>query len=61
LDPARLLGVEGQVGSIEVGKHADLALFDKHPLEGTARVSRSWIDGRLVFDRAVEGTPNGRR
>lgn len=61
LDPARLLGVDRLVGSIEVGKQADLALFDKYPLEGTARVTRTWIEGRLVYDRAVEGNPDGRR
>jgi imidazolonepropionase-like amidohydrolase len=61
LDPARLLGVDRWVGSIEVGKQADLALFDRYPLEGTARVTHTWIDGRLVYDRAKEGTPDGRR
>jgi imidazolonepropionase-like amidohydrolase len=61
LDPARILGVDAYVGSIEVGKQADLALFDKYPLDGTARVVRTWIDGAVVYDRAKEGTPNGQR
>jgi len=61
LDPARLLGVDPWVGSIEVGKQADLALFDKYPLDGTARVVDTWVDGALVYDRAKEGTPNGQR
>ncbi len=61
LDPARLLGVDPWVGTIEVGKQADLALFDKYPLDGTARVVDTWVDGTLVYDRAKEGTPNGQR
>lgn len=60
LDPARLLGVDARVGSIEVGKDADLALFDRHPLDGYTRVQKTWVDGALVYDRAVEGSPDGR-
>ena len=59
LDPARILGVEGRVGSIEVGKDADLALLSKHPLDVYTRVERTWIDGVLVYDRDKEGTPDG--
>ena len=60
LDPARLLGVAHRVGSIEVGKDADLALFSRHPLDVTTLVQRTWIDGELVYDRASEGMPNAR-
>lgn len=61
LDPARLLGIDAWVGSIEVGKEADLALFDHYPLDGTARVTKTWVDGQLVYDRSKEGTPDGVR
>ncbi len=61
LDPARILGVEGRVGSIEVGKDADLALYDKHPLDVYGKVQRTWIDGQVVYDRRTEGVPNGVR
>lgn len=61
LDPARQLGVDTLVGSIEVGKQADLALWDNHPLDGTALCQRTWIDGTVVYDRAQEGTPDGLR
>ncbi len=61
LDPARLLGVDAWVGSVEVGKTADLALWNKHPLDGTALCQKTWIDGVVVYDRAGEGTPDGLR
>ncbi|MEL6346006.1 MAG: amidohydrolase [Myxococcota bacterium] len=60
LDPAKMLGVEDRVGTIEVGKDADFALFSHHPLDVYTRVDNTWIDGELVFDRAKEGTPDAR-
>jgi imidazolonepropionase-like amidohydrolase len=60
LDPARILGVEHRVGSIEPGKDADLVLMSHHPLDVYTRVTRTWVDGRLVFDRKEEGTPDAR-
>ena len=61
LDPARLLGIDKYVGSVEVGKDADLALFDHYPLDGTAKVQKTWVDGTLVYDRSKEGIPDGVR
>jgi adenine deaminase len=42
------------VGSIEVGKSADLVLFDKHPLSGFSKAQKVWIDGHEYFDREKE-------
>lgn len=58
IDPATLLGVQDRVGTIEPGKDADLALFRAHPLDVATLVEKTWIDGELVFDRTVEGTPD---
>ena len=55
-----MLGIEQYVGTIEVGKQADLALFTKHPLDVYTLVEKTWIDGELVYDRTVEGTPDAR-
>jgi imidazolonepropionase-like amidohydrolase len=60
IDPAKMLGIDSMVGSIEVGKQADLALFTKHPLDAYTLVEKTWIDGELVFDRVKEGTPDAK-
>lgn len=52
LNPAKQLGVDGQVGSVEVGKDADLAIFSDHPFAPASRVEKTLIDGKLLFDRA---------
>ncbi len=59
INPAKQLGVEDKVGSIEVGKSADLVLFDKHPLLGSSKPLKVWIDGTEYFDRDrdVENRP----
>ncbi|MBL8861041.1 MAG: amidohydrolase family protein [Planctomycetes bacterium] len=46
--PARILGVDHEVGSLAVGKAADLVLTDGDLLEITTRVEALWIDGRPV-------------
>jgi imidazolonepropionase-like amidohydrolase len=51
INPAKQLGVDQRVGSIEPGKDADLTLFDKHPLLTYAKVEKVFIDGQLYFDR----------
>lgn len=61
LDPARLLGIDARVGSIEPGKDADLVLYDRHPFDVYTRAMRTWIDGEVVYDRARDGVPDGVR
>jgi hypothetical protein len=51
LNVAKQLGVERYVGSIEVGKHADLVLWSDHPLSGYAICEKTFVDGVLYFDR----------
>ncbi len=51
INPAKQLGIDDKVGSIEVGKSADLVLFDKHPLSGFSKPEKVWIDGHQYFDR----------
>ncbi len=51
INPAKQLGIDDKVGSIEVGKSGDLVLYDKHPLSNYSRVLKVWIDGHEYFDR----------
>lgn len=48
LAPARILGVESRVGSLDAGKDATLFLADGDPLEVRTLVTRAWIGGREI-------------
>jgi imidazolonepropionase-like amidohydrolase len=50
IDAARLLGIDGRVGSIAAGKDADLVLFDGDPFEYTTHVSAVVIDGQVASE-----------
>ncbi len=52
LNGAIQLGIEKYVGSIEIGKFADLAVFNGHPLDTTARCVLTLIDGEVYFKHA---------
>ena len=45
------LGVANRVGSLEVGKDADLAIWNNHPLSVYANVETTFIDGEVFFDK----------
>jgi imidazolonepropionase-like amidohydrolase len=51
INPAKQLAIDSRVGSIEVGKDADLTIYDKHPLSNFAKVQKVLIDGDVYFDR----------
>ncbi len=54
LNPARQLGVANRVGSIEVGKDADLVIYTNHPLSVYSVVEQTLIDGQVFFDRQAD-------
>ena len=51
LNPAMQLRIDDRVGSLEVGKHADIAVWSGSPLSNLSRCEQTWIDGRKYFDR----------
>jgi imidazolonepropionase-like amidohydrolase len=51
LNPAIQLGIDKRVGSIDVGKDADLVVYNHDPLSAYAVVQETLIDGRVYFDR----------
>ncbi len=55
LNPAWALGIDDQTGSIEVGKRADLVVWDHHPFSVLALATRVWVEGRLRFN-VTEGS-----
>ena len=46
--PARVLGIDDQVGSIAVGRRADLALWSGDPLEVSSVALQVWLDGEAI-------------
>lgn len=54
LTPAEMLGLADRVGSIEVGKDANLVVFSGDPLDFESVVERVFIDGILAYDRAKD-------
>ena len=52
LDAARILGLGERLGSLEVGKDGDLALYDGDPFEYTSHCTATVIDGVVVFEGA---------
>src|SRR2546421_2219033 len=55
LNPAWIIGVENRVGSIEVGKDADLVIWDGYPLSSYGVPEKVLIDGDVYFDRSLPG------
>lgn len=52
-NPAKALGILDDVGSLEVGKRADVVLWSAEPFSTYARPEKVLLDGALVFDKAA--------
>jgi imidazolonepropionase-like amidohydrolase len=55
LNAAWIVGVDDRVGSIDVGKDADLVIWDGYPLSSYGVPEKVLIDGEVYFDRAQPG------
>ena len=54
INPAIQIGVDDKVGSIEVGKDGDVAIWSGHPLSIYSKVEQTYIDGKKYFDLAED-------
>ena len=52
LSPAWMLGLDGRIGSLDVGKDGDIAIFSKDPFDIYTRVEKTLVDGKVVYDRS---------
>jgi imidazolonepropionase-like amidohydrolase len=55
INPAWIIGVDNRVGSLDVGKDADITIWDKDPLSSYAKVEKTIIDGEVFFDSSLTG------
>jgi len=51
INPAWALGLDDRIGSIEVGKNADVVLWSGNPFSIYSKAERVWIDGAMLYDR----------
>ncbi len=51
INGAKLLRLDNRIGSIEVGKDADVVIWTGHPLSTYSRVETTFIEGEVYFDR----------
>jgi imidazolonepropionase-like amidohydrolase len=55
LNAAWIIGVDDRVGSLEVGKDADISIWNSYPLSSAALANKVLIDGEVYFDRSLPG------
>ena len=56
LNPAKQLGIDKRTGSVEVGKDADLVIWNGHPFSVYSRVETTMVEGEILFDRTKDTT-----
>jgi imidazolonepropionase-like amidohydrolase len=54
LNPAMQLGIDKRTGSVEVGKDADLVIWNAHPFSVYSKVEMTMIEGEVYFDLAKD-------
>ncbi|MBQ1271854.1 MAG: amidohydrolase [Clostridia bacterium] len=50
INPAKILGLDHRMGTLEAGKDADLAVFDGHPFNNMTRCKATMIEGKFWFN-----------
>ena len=49
INPAKILKIDDRVGSLEVGKEADIVVWSGHPFDFKSTVEKVYIEGKKVF------------
>jgi len=57
LNPAKALGIADKAGSLEVGKMADLVIWDGNPFSVYTKTEKVFVDGVLLYDKDNPSTP----
>ena len=55
INPAWIMGIDQHTGSLDVGKDADIVIWNGPPLSSYALADKVFIDGDLYFDRSLPG------
>lgn len=50
INPAKILGIDDKVGTLEAGKQADIAIFDGHPFSNMTRCKATMIEGQFYYN-----------
>ena len=56
-NPAKALGLDDKIGTLEVGKNADMVLWNGDPFSVYSKAEKVWIDGTLRFERGNPALP----
>ena len=56
LNPAILLHLDDRMGSLKIGKDADIVIWDGNPLSIYTKVEQTYVDGRLLYDKIKNKT-----
>ncbi len=54
INAAEILGIDDRMGTIEVGKDADLVIWDRHPFDLMATAEKVFVNGVLAVDQKAE-------
>ena len=57
LNPAKALGIADKTGSLEVGKMADIVIWDGNPFSVYTKTEKVFVDGVLLYDKDNPSTP----
>jgi len=57
-NPAKAAGILDQTGTLEVGKNADVVIWDGNPFSVYTKADKVYVDGALTFDKATQFMPH---